>query len=469
MTTDNFSGPAPSLTPRHVATFAICTLFLFLLGPGFILSFEPELKPPGDFFQDWASARNLIEGKPVYGNLRTAAGEYLGLDLTDKVVDGIVEVNGHPPTSIWWALPLARLDYRTAFFIWDLTSLALVIASVGLIGRELGVTKFGFALIAKGVALALLCNPLRQLLAQGQFGGVLLLLLTLGWIADRRDRGIFAGICVGLAAAIKLYPALIIGYWLISGRWSRVAAAVVTGVGIAAATVGVMGFESIETYVRDVMPGMKVWYDSGLNLSLTGFWHRLFHGPNSVFIPLVADERIAKLGVAVSSLVVLGIWGAIVVRTRRVPQHHQAGHDQAEADHARTDHACADHAWTVTIAAMTLISPLTWDHSLVVLALPLALAWRHADRDFLQRATLALVIIAFWLSPVIVWKLLLGARFGRTFLSPTESLTLFSFQFYAATVFFAVVARQAWQALAPKQAPRHMRTTQLPAFSSLTS
>jgi len=460
MTTDNFSGPAPSLTPRHVATFAICTLFLFLLGPGFVLSFEPELKPPGDFFQDWASARNLTEGKPVYGNLRTAAGEYLHLDLTSKVVDGIVEVNGHPPTSIWWALPLARLDYRTAFFIWDLTSLALVIASVGLIGRELGVDKFGFALIAKGVALALLCNPLRQLLAQGQFGGVLLLLLTLGWIADRRDRRIFAGICVGLAAAIKLYPALIIGYWLISGRWSRVGAAVVTGVGVVAATVGVMGFESIETYVRDVMPGMKQWYDSGLNLSLTGFWHRLFHGPNSVFIPLAADERIAKLGVAVSSLAVLGIWGAIVYRTRRAQQRDQAEPEQA----CRTD-----HAWTVTIAAMTLISPLTWDHSLVVLALPLALAWRHADGDFLKRASLTLVIIAFWLSPVIVWKLLLGARFGRTFLSPTESLTLFSFQFYAATIFFAVAARQAWQALAPKQAPRRMRTMELSAFSGLTS
>jgi len=459
MSTDTFSGPAPSLTSRHVATFAICTLFLFLLGPGFVLSFEPELKPPSDFFQDWASARNLTEGKPVYGNLRTAAGEYLGLDLTSKVVDGIVEVNGHPPTSIWWALPLARLDYRTAFFVWDLTSLALVIASVGLIGRELGVTKFGFALIAKGVALALLCNPLRQLLAQGQFGGVLLFLLTLGWLADRRDRGICAGICVGLAAAIKLYPALIIAYWLLSGRWSRVGAAVVTGLGVVAATIGVMGFESIETYVRDVMPGMKVWYDSGLNLSLTGFWHRLFHGPNSVFIPLVADERIAKLGVAASSLIVLGIWGTIVYRSRRATQ----------PDDTRPDNAWPDYAWTVTIAAMTLISPLTWDHSLVVLALPLALAWRHADGDLLKRAALALVIIAFWIGPVIVWKLALGARFGRTFLSPAESLTLFSFQFYAATVFFAVVARQSWQALAPKQAPHHVPTMELPAFSGLTS
>lgn len=454
MSADKFSGPAPSLTPWHVATFAICALFLLMLGPGFVRCFEPELNPPGDFFQDWASARNLIAGKPVYGNLRTAAGEYLGLDLTGKVVDGIVEVNGHPPTSIWWALPLASLDYRTAFFVWDLLSLTLVIASVGLIGRELGVEKFGFSTVVKGIALALLCNPLRQLLAQGQFGGVLLLLLTVGWVADRRGRAVAAGICVGLAAAIKLYPALIIAYWFISGRWSRVAAAVIAGLGVVGATVGAMGWESIETYVRDVMPGMKAWYDSGLNLSLTGFWHRFFHGPNSVFVPLVADARIAQLGVAVSSLAVLGIWGAIIYRSRRSPQLEQA---------------CADHAWTLTIAAMTLLSPLTWDHSLVVLAFPLALAWRHADGDLLKRAALAVVIIAFWLSPVIVWKLTLGARFGRTFLSPAESLTLFSFQFYAALLFFAVAARQAWQALAPKQAPHHVHTMELPALSGLAS
>lgn len=454
MSTDTISGPAPSLTPWHVATFAICALFLLTLGPGFVLCFEPELKPPSDFFQDWASARNLTEGKPVYGNLRTAAGEYLGLDLAGKVVDGIVEVNGHPPTSIWWALPLARLDYRTAFLVWDLTSLALVIASVGLVGRELGVENFGFSTIAKGIALALLCNPLRQLLAQGQFGGVLLFLLTVAWVADRRGRGVAAGICVGLAAAIKLYPALIIAYWLISGRWSRVAAAVVTGLIVVGATVGAMGWESIETYVRDVMPGMNYWYDSGLNLSLTGFWHRLFHEPKSVFVPLVADVRIAKLGVAASSLLVLGIWGTIIYRARRSQQFDRAG---------------LDHAWTVTLATMTLVSPLTWDHSLVVLALPLALAWRHADGDFLKRAALALVIIAFWLSPVIVWKLTLGARFGRTFLSPMESLTLFSFQFYAALLFFAVVARQAWQALSPKQAPHHVRTIELPALSGLAS
>lgn len=444
MSTTPIAGPAPSLTGRQLAIFLTCGVFLFLLGPGFVASLEPTLSPPSDFFQDWASARNLTEGKPVYGNLRTAAGEYLGLDLNGKVVDGIVEINGHPPTSIWWALPLARLDYRTAFLMWDLASLAFVIASIGLIAHELGVDRIGLSTIAKAIALALLCNPLRQLLAQGQFGGVLLFLLTAAWVADRRGQGVAAGICVGLAAAIKLYPALIIGYWLFAGRWSRVASAVATGLGVVTATIGCMGWESIAIYVRDVMPGMKYWYDSGLNLSLTGFWHRLFHGPNSVFMPLVADERIAKFGVAVSSIVVLGIWGAIVSRSRRSTE--------------------LDHAWTVTIAAMTLVSPLTWDHSLVVLALPLALAWRHADGDFLKRAALTLVIIAFWIGPVIVWKLALGARFGRTFLRPIESLTLFSFQFYAAVIFFAVVARQAWQAVASQRSPRHVQTVEMPAL-----
>lgn len=431
----NNSTPARARTftwPQYVALL-ICALSLALLGPGFARTMEPVLVPPGDFFQDWASARNLTLGRPIYGNLRTAAKDYLQLDLSDKVVDGMVDINGHPPTSVWLALPLAQLEYRTAFRIWDLASLGLVVASLVMIGRELGY-RLSLFTCATTIALALLCNPLRQLLAQGQFGGVLLFLLTTAWAADRKGRGAAAGICVALATAIKLYPGLILAYWLLAGRWSQLKTAVLTLVAIAAATVSAMGFESLLVYVRDVMPGMNYWYDSGLNVSLTGYWHRLFHGPDSVFIPLVADARLARLGTAVSSLAVLVVWGAIAYRSRRDP--------------------LPDQAWTTSLLAMTLLSPLVWDHSLVVLALPLALAWRDTVGEPLKRTILVIAAAALWLSPVLIWRFFLGARFGRTFLSPTESLTLFSFQFYSLTILFAVASRQAWIAVAAKPAPR---------------
>lgn len=447
----NETPPTPrarrQLTWSQFGRLLGCASLLFLLGPSFARTLEPVLEPPGDFFQDWASARNLTRGLPIYGNLRTAAGDYLQLDLA-RNLDGFVEINGHPPTSVWWALPLAHCEYRTAFLIWDLSSLLLVIASLGLIGRELGY-RCSAATCLTAVSLALLCNPLRQLLAQGQFGGVLLFLLTVAWVADRNGRAVAAGVCVGLAAAIKLYPGLMIAYWLLSGRRIQAATATATLIVVAAATAAVMGPESFVVYAQDVMPGMQYWYDSGLNLSLTGFWHRLFHGPNSVFTPLVADPQIARIGTALSSLVVLGIWGAVVIRLRKS--------------------ALPDRAWTTTILAMTLVSPLTWDHSLVVLAIPLALAWRDSSADAAQRVGVTFVAAVLWLSPVLVWRFFLGDRFGRAMLSPGESLTLFSFPCYAVVVLFVVVARQAWNGLAVDGAKSDARSVETNSLFRATS
>lgn len=441
-------SPSPSrLTWPQFGRWSICALLVLLCGPGFVQTFQPALAPPRDFFQDWAAARNWTNGLPVYGNLREAAGRYLHLDLQGAQLDGMVEVNGHPPTALWPALPLAGLSFTTAFLIWDLASLALVVVSLVLICRELGY-RTNLATLSTAVSLALLCNPLWQLLSQGQFGGLLLFLLTAAWAADRRGNVITAGICIGLAVALKLYPGLIVGYWLLCGRHKQAACAIVAFLIVAGMTAFVLRSEAFVTYVREVLPGMQSWYGSGLNLSLTGFWHRLFHEPGSVFAPLVADGSIAKLGTALSSLAVLGVWVAIVLRSRKT--------------------TTSDGAWMTTIVAMTLVSPLTWDHHLVVLALPLAWAWRETAGRRAARIALTIILAAVWISPVVVWRLYLGERFGRTILSPGESLTLFSFQCYAMVALFVVTARSAWRTCETSPV-RHGATMAEPSLGGVPS
>src|SRR4051812_26868986 len=76
-----------------------------------------------DFFQDWASARNYLDGLPIYTNHQVTIPRYVG------PVDPICysnQVNAHPPTSVLLLLPVARLDYRPALLVWNLTSLAML-------------------------------------------------------------------------------------------------------------------------------------------------------------------------------------------------------------------------------------------------------------------------------------------------------------------------------------------------------
>ncbi len=88
---------------------------------------------------------------------------------------------------------------------------------------------FGWALVACGLALF---EPLRDTFSFGQVN-LLLLALVLGdcWLLST-GRSRWAGVGIGLAAAIKLTPALFIGLLLLARRWK--AAAVATAVALGA-------------------------------------------------------------------------------------------------------------------------------------------------------------------------------------------------------------------------------------------
>src|SRR5437763_967461 len=52
-----------------------------LQGPSFVRSLRPPPDRGLDFFQDWASARNRLEGLPVYTRHEVTAQRYLGLEV----------------------------------------------------------------------------------------------------------------------------------------------------------------------------------------------------------------------------------------------------------------------------------------------------------------------------------------------------------------------------------------------------
>ena len=66
----------PSARPRIWAVLAL--IVAVTQGPSFVDSLRPEPTEGVDFFQEWSSARNHLEGHPVYDDLETAAGRYVG-------------------------------------------------------------------------------------------------------------------------------------------------------------------------------------------------------------------------------------------------------------------------------------------------------------------------------------------------------------------------------------------------------
>jgi hypothetical protein len=81
---------------------------------------------------------------------------------------------------------------------------------------------------------------------------------------------------------------------------------------------------------------------------------------------------------------------------------------------------------------MRLVSPICWDHHLLVLSVPLAVVWLELPASLFARAILIVIVAAFWAGYPTVWAAI--DLNGRT-ATPVHSLGVLSYQFYPLCAF----------------------------------
>lgn len=251
--------------------------------------------------------------------------------LYDYRVPGTTYGFTYPPFAAVVMLPMALVGLHVAIAVALLLNLAALAFSLRVLAgrswRRYG--WYGCALVACGLALF---EPLRDTFSFGQVNILLLALVLLDCrlLATGRER--WAGVGIGLAAAIKLTPAAFIGLLLVARRWR--AAAVATAVAAAATALAAWVAPDASRFywthaMWDTTRVGRLDYVS--NQSLQGILARLDVSGREVW--------------AVVVLVVLGVW---VARTRRAVV---AGNWTA--------------AFALTGLTACLVSPITWVHHLV--------------------------------------------------------------------------------------------------------
>src|SRR5262245_23096117 len=268
--------PHPAPWPaRRIALWAlVAALAVAWQGRGW----RRDLRPPADivvdFYQEWASARNWLCGAPIYEPQRTSCLRYLGCTPQGDAPH-FIEINAHPPTAVLLGLPLAGLNYPAAVFLWNLFSLAALAVSVWLIARNLGFKVSPWAVLPL-LSLTLVCWPLRSDLQQGQLALVLLLLIVGAWTADRSGHEMAAGLMLGAAATLKLYPAFLFLYFAFRRQWRVVGAGIACMLVLTAGTLALLGPAAYIAYFREVPPLAGEWRSAWNNASLPGLWSKLF-------------------------------------------------------------------------------------------------------------------------------------------------------------------------------------------------
>ena len=207
----------------------------------------------------------------------------------------------YPPFAALLAVPLALLPTTLVQVAWTAVG---ALALVAVLHRS-GLT--GWVLSLVGTACMFFVQPVVQTLGFGQLGIVLVALVALDLAPGPRvlpRRLLPAGVLTGLAAAIKLTPAIFLLYLLLAGRRRAFVVATASAVGVTLLSAVVVPRASLDFW------GRLAHGDTGLGGSI------IYYTNQSVMADVVRVLRLAPgaalLGLALSAVVALvGVWAAV--------------------------------------------------------------------------------------------------------------------------------------------------------------
>lgn len=259
------------------------------------------------------AARRLLNGQPLYDPAVDLAGGFA--------------IYLYPPPFAVAFVPFSLLADPVGLFAWTGLLVGCTVAAIALmpVSAPLRWTM---------LLLAGLDWPVLYSFKLGQVGPILLLLFVLGW--RWLDRGVGLGATMAIGSVIKVQPALL-GMWaLLTGR-PRAAVVALGGIVIVVlATLPIVGITAWSDYVA-LLRTVSEPVTTPHNFTVGAV---LYQGG-------VAAEIAATL----QWVVVIGTLVAVVIAARRLT---------------------ADASFMVAVVATQLLSPLLWDHYAIVLLAPVA-------------------------------------------------------------------------------------------------
>ncbi len=265
-------------------------------------------------------------------------------------------------------VPVATLPLAVARAGWDLVSVAALAYSCTRIVQIAGYRPTRLQ-VAGFVAAAMALDPVWETLFLGQINLILLaLILTDVWLVSRGSSRLAVGVGVGIAAAIKLTPAIFIVFFLLARRTKAAVVAAGTFAGC-----GLIGFL--------VAPDASRLY-----------WRHLFFDTRRVGAPYISNQSPYATAIRIANgQGHIGPWWIVVPITFAV-----VGLATATVLARRQDWLGAT---AVTGTTGLLVSPISWAHHWVWVLPALVLLIRAGHRIAAGAVYLLFAVAPFWFTP----------------------------------------------------------------------
>jgi hypothetical protein len=361
---------------RYLALFSSMPFLVFVAaGTLFNVSFAlyKDYVIPRDVMQDIVSAQQWLEGKSLYPD-----------DMSERMQAALAREE--PRSLVWWSPSLHEremqerrgaltLHWVQAHPPFMTLCFAPLVAAGGVYGAIFCVTALSLAallltlsLLQRGLSLRLSWRqtwllvlavfgwaPVVAVLRSGQSGLLLGLLLVVGWLALHKNRPVLAGAAIGLAVCLKLYPGLLLVYLLLRQRRAFASALATIGV-LTVFTAVLCGWDAYREHFATTAGVVEEYAAYPNNLSLLGLLARSFPAnPGGLLV-----ARGVALGV---SLIVLGCLSGLALLPTKAQEN---GPTLLNLD------------YSLFVCLIPLLSPVAWDHYLVILLLPLAVLGTRA-------------------------------------------------------------------------------------------
>lgn len=314
-----------------------------------------------DFSAYWAAGASLLHGASPY-QAHQLAGPYAPQEQFLYL---------YPPPLAALVAPLSALfpnDYRAAAWLWTGLGAVVLALSVLALWRSERLGERFPILAGRGrwflVAAAFAFPPVVGELVLGNVHLVLLGLLTLAWLGIRRGdaRGEWiAGLAVGAAAIIKVFPVALLLWFLLTRRYRAAAAVVVGAAALALVTLPVTGIEPWLQYPT-VLANLSAPADTRDTLAPT------------VWLSEAVGFTVARVVVTVVGLAILA-WAALRASPQaagRDPHASGPGYAAIGIESAAPGPDTA-RSFAIAVTVSILIAPALYHHYLALLVLPLIL------------------------------------------------------------------------------------------------
>ena len=196
--------------------------------------------------------------------------DHRGVD--DRVI-GLLPITPFSTLAVW---PIAELRPLTAKHVWIVFNLLLLIPLAWMLRRMTGLTY------ARIVLVLALSFPLHRNLLFGQFYVLLLMMIVAACWCWLRGWQVAAGVLVALAAGCKVFPALLLLWFLRRRQWRALWSGLMAGAACVGISVAVFGAAANRTWLLEILPWVMRGEGLGTyvpgTMSISGLLHGLLLG-----------------------------------------------------------------------------------------------------------------------------------------------------------------------------------------------